>query len=120
MKKIIPLFFLIILSFCVIRPVCAEKSDDSVIEGWAIEKIVNARKVYSIYSEKASFNNKRIGFFNIALVKVINLDNVCLTLYNNGTIVKTLYFNKAVYDINRRSLLDDHGNVIFNEQSSVD
>lgn len=117
MKKINLPFFLLILSFHLLMPLYACGFDDSVIEGWSIEKIVNAEKVYSIYAQRASFGNKRIGFFNIALVKVINLDKVCLTLYYNGAIVKTQYFSKAVYDINRKSLLDEDGNVIFNEQT---
>jgi len=115
MKRVISLIFLLILSFYLIRVVYAGSFDDSVIEGWSLEKIVKAKKVYSLYAEKASFGNKKIGFFNIALVKVVNLDNACLTLYNDGIIVKTLYFNKAVYDINRKSLLDERGTVVFSE-----
>lgn len=116
-KKIFLLFFLLSLSFCLTKPVYAERFDETVIEGWSLEKIVKGKKDYSIQAEKASFGSKKIGFFNIALVKVINLDDVCLTLYDNGVIIKTQYLTKAVYKINTKRLFDENGNLVFSENS---
>lgn len=114
MKKIIILALINIL-LCSITAVYASKFDDLVVEGWAFEKIEAGKKVYSIQADKATFGTKRIGFFNLAAIKVVNLENVLLIVYNNGVVVNNQHFDRAVYELNSRRLLDEHGNEVFRE-----
>ena len=89
--------------------------DEAVIEGLHLEKIAAGKKMYSIEARKASFGNKAIGFFTSALIKVINLEDVYFTLYDDSHIIKAKHFNKAVFEINTKRLLDEDGNLIFCE-----
>lgn len=93
----------------------AAVNQQPAIEGLSLEKVVKGRRVYSIEAKKASFGNKRIGFLNLAFIKVINLEDVYFTLYNESGIVKKQHFNNAVYEINAKRLLDERGNLIFSE-----
>lgn len=113
MKKII-LLILINIFFCS-TTLYAANLDGIVIEGWSFEKIVAGEKAYSIQADKASFGTKRIGFFNFGLIKVMNLENVLLITYNNGNIARSQRFNRAIYELNSKRLLDDQGNVVFSE-----
>ena len=93
----------------------AQGVSDISIEGLVLEKVKEGRIVYSIKSDKATFANKRIGFFDIGFSKIIILENMQFMLYDNGKIVKTECFKHAVYDVNSKQLLDERGNVIFDE-----
>ena len=90
-------------------------ADEAVIEGLHLEKIAKGKKVYSIEAGWASVGNKRIGFFNTAMIKVFNLEDVNVTLYNDNRVVEIRHFYKAVFEINTKRLLDEEGKVIFAE-----
>jgi len=90
-------------------------ADEAVIERLHLEKIAKGKKVYSIEAGWASVGNKRIGFFNTAMIKVFNLEDVNVTLYNDNRVVEIRHFNKAVFEINTKRLLDEEGKVIFAE-----
>jgi len=117
MRKIFFLFLLTLFLSYSITPLYGAGFDGASFEGLCLEKIVEGKKVYSIEAAKATFGNKRIGFFNLALIKVINLEDVNFTLYNDGQIVQRQHFSKAVYELNSKSLLDEHGNIVFREQT---
>jgi len=116
MRRII---YPLLLSLCLmIQPTSlkAEESIEPVIEGLCLEKVEGAKKVYSIAAEKAAFGNKRIGFFDICLIKVINLQNVRISFFKDGNITKTQVFPKAVYEVNTKRLIDDKGNVLISAE----
>lgn len=112
--------YLLLFAFCLlIQPVvvAAEQSAsaDTAIEGLCLEKIEGGEKVYSIEAEKAAFGNKRIGFFDICLIKVINLQDVRVLFFESGKITKTQTFPAALYEINTKRLLDEKGNIVIGE-----
>ena len=115
MRKTFCIFLVSLLFFCSIIPLSADVFDEAVIEGLYLEKVEEAQVIYSLKANKATFGNKRIGFFSIALIKVINLEDGYFRLYDDGCVVKTEYFDKAVYEITTKRLLDEQGNVIFSE-----
>lgn len=115
MKKTFCILLINVLLLCSIAPLYAAKLDGVVIEGWSLEKIVAGQKVYSIQADRASFGTKRVGFFNLGFVKVVNLENVYLITFDKGNIVKNQHFNRAVYVLNSRCLIDEEGNVVFSE-----
>lgn len=96
----------------------AENPNAIIIEGWSLEKIANGKKVYRIEADRAEIGNKRIGFFNLGIIKVANLDNVFLTQYNDGRITKK-HFDKAVYELNSNCLFDENGDLVFSEHKEI-
>jgi hypothetical protein len=94
---------------------CAFAGDDVEIEGLHLEKIAKGKKIYSIEAKRAFLGNKRIGFFNTAMIKVFNLEEVNLTIYQDNHILSMRHFKKAIFEINTKRLLDEAGKVIFSE-----
>ena len=108
MKKIAVLILVNLFFFSIIT-LYAAKFDDTVIEGWSLEKIEGGK------ADRATFGSKRIGFFNLAAIKIVNLENVLLIIYKNGGIVKNQRFSQAVYELNSRRLFNEQGDVVFKE-----
>lgn len=107
------IFLLSLFLFCNIIAPCLAEPVGIVIEGLCLTKMAGVKPVYSIEADKAALDNKEVGFFKLALIKVFNLENVYLTLYDNGQVVKKEHFNKAIYEIGSKRLLNEHGNILF-------
>lgn len=116
MKRIVFLVFVGILMFFPAAPAHSSGFGDIVIEGFSFEKLAYGKKVFSLVADKATFGNKRIGFFDIGISKVMLLENACFILYRNGDIVKKQCFKQATYELNTSRLLDEEGKVVFCEQ----
>jgi hypothetical protein len=97
---------------------CGAQTQDGTIEGVCLEKILDGKKVYSIEAQNATFGNKRMGFFDVAFIKVMYLDDVSFTLYKEGKIEKTQHLKSAVYELNTRRLFDEDGNVVLSEDEN--
>ena len=116
MTKKLALLFLLVITLSWPCPLRAGNFDDALIEGFVLEKVARGKKVYAITADKATLANKRIGFFEIGISKVVLLENASFTLYEDGAIVKTEYFDHATYEISTKRLFDERGKVVFNEQ----
>lgn len=115
MKKNI--WLVLAVFFCVFfTPVYAEEAGQNYMEGLCLEKISAGKKIYALEADKAVLTNKRVGFFNFGFMKVIELHNVSLKLYDNGKLAKEEHFTEAVYDLSTKSLLDRSGHVVFEEK----
>ncbi|MFA4889401.1 MAG: hypothetical protein WC628_07510 [Candidatus Omnitrophota bacterium] len=117
MKKLLVVFlFGFLLINLALAPLYAFSFDEAVIEGFCLNKFSKGKVVYSIEADKASLGSRRIGFFDIGFIKVANLENVSLALYQEGNLIKKQHFDKALYELNTSRLFDDKGNLIFSER----
>lgn len=113
MKKLGFVFLLGLLISFPSHSLWADGLKDTVIEGWSLERFEHGKKIFSLQADKATFANKRLGFFELGLSKVILLENAVLIIYDHGAAVKTQQLKQAVYEINTKRLLDSNGNVVF-------
>ncbi|MDP2906012.1 MAG: hypothetical protein Q8O22_06920 [Candidatus Omnitrophota bacterium] len=97
----------------VLLPLRAIAVEDSGFEGLVIERVEHGKRIFSIEAAKAKFANKRIGFFELGIAKVILLEDADFTLYENGEQLEKRHFKVASYEPASRRLLDEAGNVIF-------
>lgn len=107
------IFLVVLFLLAYAIPLSAQEPAGIVIEGLCLTKMAGTKCVYSIEADKAALDNKAIGFFKLALIKVFNLENVYLTLYDNGQVVKKEHFDKAIYEIGSKRLLNEHGDILF-------
>lgn len=105
--------FLVVLFLLTYAIPLSAQGPNVLIEGLCLTKMEGTKCVYSIEADKAALDNKAVGFFKLALIKVFNLENVYLTLYDNGQVVKKEHFDKAVYEIGSKRLLNEHGDILF-------
>lgn len=109
-KRVLSIFLFIRV---VLSPLCAIAVEDAGFEGLVIERIEHGKKIFSIEAAKAKFANKRVGFFELGIAKVILLEDAYFTVYENGDQLKRQYFKEAVYEPAARRLLDEKGNVLM-------
>lgn len=115
MKKIFCFILICLILLSALPSAHSSIFDEAFIQGFSLEKIEEGKRAYSLKAEEATFGNKRIGFFSIGLIKVMNLKGVDFSLYCVGEISETKHFDEALFEINTGRLLDKKGNVIFHE-----
>ena len=104
----------VFLFICVVfSPLRATAVEDAGFEGLVIERVEHGKRIFSIEAAKAKFANKRVGFFELGVAKVILLEDADLTLYENGEQLERRHFKEASYEPASRRLLDETGNVVF-------
>jgi len=110
LRRILPAGLFICIIFLPLKIMAAQEPG---FEGLTIERIEQGKKIFSIEAAKASFANKRIGFFELGIARVIMLEDAYFTVYENGEQLEKKYFKEAVYEPASRRLLDEKGNIVF-------
>jgi|GEM_PF-4650499 len=94
-------------------PLRAIAVEDAGFEGLVIERVEHGKIIFSIEAAKAKFANKRVGFFELGIAKVILLEDADFTLYENGEQLEKRHLKVASYEPASRRLLDESGNVVY-------
>lgn len=111
-NRIIPVLLALIIC-AIFSASLAEISEDSGFEGLLMERIEHGKTIFSLQAARAKIANKRVGFFELGIAKVILLEDVDFTFYANDSGPKRQHFKHAVYDPSAYRLIDSKGKTIF-------
>ncbi|MFH1504849.1 MAG: LPS export ABC transporter periplasmic protein LptC [Candidatus Omnitrophota bacterium] len=72
--------------------------------GFSFEEHLGGEKCFRLKADKATIENRKIGFFQMGIFKIANMEKVELAFYNNNEVSSVIDSDYAVIDLFRKDV----------------